>query len=97
MSATTGQIIANFDKILTLPFVDDLKVTDVDGVESSVYTIMLNCKTQYEALQSRTVEIVRNLNSYSVLQDVCLEIILREFLSLCLYRPSYPSSTPVMG
>ncbi|KJA22821.1 hypothetical protein HYPSUDRAFT_40603 [Hypholoma sublateritium FD-334 SS-4] len=75
MSATTGQIVANFNKILTLPFVDDLKVKDKNEVETSVYTVMVNCKRQYEALQGTTVEIVRDLNGYSLLQDVILPMV----------------------
>ena len=57
----------------------DLKVTDVDGVETSVYTVMVNCKRKYEALQGKTVEIVRDLNAYSLLQDVSPEFIPKIF------------------
>jgi hypothetical protein len=45
----------------------------MDGVETSVYSVMLNCKRQYETLQGTTVETVRELNAYSLLQKVRLE------------------------
>jgi len=63
-----------------------LKVTDLNGIESSVYSIMINCKRQYEALQGTTVEIVRELNAYSILQEVTIRVklLIPKFLSLCL-------------
>jgi len=45
----------------------------MEGAETSVYSVMLNCKRQYETLQGTTVEIVRELNAYSLLQKVRLE------------------------
>lgn len=72
MGTTTGQIVMNFNKILTLPFIDQLKVTDANQGETSVYNVMLNCKKKYEKLQETTVSIVRDLNSYGLLQELIL-------------------------
>ncbi|KAF8326918.1 hypothetical protein F5887DRAFT_899433 [Amanita rubescens] len=70
MSATTGQIVANFNTILTQPFIDQLKVTDKNGSEIAMSTVMLTCKKKYETLQGVTVDIVRELDAYALLQKV---------------------------
>ncbi|KAI9106323.1 hypothetical protein DFS34DRAFT_589564 [Phlyctochytrium arcticum] len=88
MTATTGKIAANFTKIMTLPFIEyvpsncvftltyvvssQLKVTGADAKETSLSAVMLGCKTKYEALQLKTIPIVRDLHSYSVLQQTIL-------------------------
>ncbi|KAF8341754.1 hypothetical protein F5887DRAFT_833206, partial [Amanita rubescens] len=66
MSATTGQIVANFNKILTQPFIE--QVTDKNGDETAISTVMLTCKKKYETLQGVTVDIVRGLDAYALLQ-----------------------------
>lgn len=43
---------------------------------------MLSCKRQYEVLQGKTVEIVRDLNAYSLLQEVRSEFLPQKCPSL---------------
>ncbi|EGO03970.1 hypothetical protein SERLA73DRAFT_175676, partial [Serpula lacrymans var. lacrymans S7.3] len=69
MSATTGQITDKFNRILTMPFIDQLMVTDINQSEVSVASVMLSCKRKYEHLQGTTVDTVRDLNTYSLLQE----------------------------
>ncbi|KIM19871.1 hypothetical protein M408DRAFT_334234 [Serendipita vermifera MAFF 305830] len=75
MTATTGKINADFTKIMTMPFIDQLKVTGADGQETSLGSVMLSCKTKYEALQMKTIPIVRDLYSYAMLQQTVLPIV----------------------
>lgn len=66
----TDQVSKKFDEILTMPFINELKVTAVDGSQSSVNAVMLDCKKKYQDLQARTLPIVRDLASYANVQQV---------------------------
>jgi len=68
-----------------------LKVTDKNGDEIAISTVMLTCKKKYETLQGVTVDIVRELDAYALLQKVLAQpISYISFLSQSFDSLSYP-------
>ncbi|KAJ8502993.1 hypothetical protein ONZ45_g11247 [Pleurotus djamor] len=69
---TTGQL----STVLTLPYITDFKVkSDSSDAEISLFEAMLKTKKSYEDIQSSTIPIVRNIQTYSLLQKTVLPIL----------------------
>ncbi len=79
------------NKLTSYPFASQLKVTDKNGDEIAISTVMLTCKKKYETLQGVTVDIVRELDAYALLQKVLAQpISYISFLSQSFDSLSYP-------
>lgn len=85
MTATSGKIVASFNNLLRVPFLDSLHVSAAvstgaskDGKQETeeeenndidLETLTLNFLQRYQKLQADTVPIARNLFSYATLQQ----------------------------
>eukprot|EP00737_Agarophyton_chilense_P004697 gb/GEZJ01006146.1/.p1 GENE.gb/GEZJ01006146.1/~~gb/GEZJ01006146.1/.p1 ORF type:complete len:735 (-),score=125.69 gb/GEZJ01006146.1/:117-2192(-) len=85
MTGTSGKIVATFNKLLRVPFLDSLHVSaaantgsnkngsqenpDEERTNIDLETLTLNFLQRYQKLQAETVPIARNLYSYATLQQ----------------------------
>lgn len=70
LSSTTGSLINAFDNIISLPFVDSLRI-DALG-EKSIESVILDLKLQYQTLQGNTLPFARDLYGYAGLQLITI-------------------------
>lgn len=81
ISGSSGKIVATFNKLLRVPFLDSLKVSSSansgtnkdgsggEGGDIDLETLTLNFLQRYQKLQAETVPIARDLYSYARLQQ----------------------------
>ncbi|KAJ8521048.1 hypothetical protein ONZ45_g2198 [Pleurotus djamor] len=73
---TTGQL----SSVLTLPYITNFKgQSEGSDAEVSLLEAMLKTKKSYEDIQSSTVPIMRNIQTYSLLQKTVLPILESDF------------------
>ncbi|PCH35849.1 hypothetical protein WOLCODRAFT_156543 [Wolfiporia cocos MD-104 SS10] len=72
LATTDRQVSASLTNLLTLPFIDALKAADD---HTSVAQTIITCQSKYSSVQLKIVDVVRQLYSYSILQETIIPAI----------------------
>ncbi|PCH35843.1 hypothetical protein WOLCODRAFT_28176 [Wolfiporia cocos MD-104 SS10] len=72
LATTDRQVSASLTNLLTLPFTDALKAADD---QTSVAQTIITCQSKYSSVQLKTADAVRQLYSYSILQETIIPAI----------------------